>query len=68
MNNGTRKGGEPETMMSVRSSPKAAQRRAEGAGLDGECAYRAIIRVAAMRTLIGRCPQIRVPVFTSDLD
>jgi len=30
------------------SSPKAAQRRAEGAGLDGEGADRAIIRIAAM--------------------
>jgi hypothetical protein len=28
--------------------PNAAQRRAEGAGLDGEGADRAIIRVAAM--------------------
>ena len=46
------------------SRPKAAQRRAGGAGLDGECAYRAIIRVAAMRTMIGHCPQSRVPVFT----
>jgi hypothetical protein len=30
------------------SSPNAAQRRAEGAGLDGEGADRAIIRIAAM--------------------
>jgi hypothetical protein len=30
-----------------RSSPKAATRRAEGAGLDGESADRAIIDVAA---------------------
>jgi hypothetical protein len=36
-----------------RSSPKAAQRRAAGAGLDGERAHRAIIRAAAMRTTIG---------------
>jgi hypothetical protein len=41
------------------SRPKAAQRRAEGAGLDGE-----FIGVAAMRTMIGHCPQSRVPVFT----
>jgi hypothetical protein len=40
-----------------RARPKAAQRRAEGAGLDGECAYGANIGVAAMRTMIGRCPQ-----------
>jgi hypothetical protein len=36
-----------------RSSPKAAQRRAAGAGLDGERAHRAIIRAAEMRTTIG---------------
>jgi hypothetical protein len=36
-----------------RSSPKAAQRRAAGAGLDGECAHRAIIRATAMRITIG---------------
>lgn len=37
-----------------RSSPKAAQRCAAGAGLDGERAHRAIIRVVAMRTTIRR--------------
>jgi hypothetical protein len=31
----------------MRSSPKAAMRRAEGAGLDGESADRAIVDVAA---------------------
>jgi hypothetical protein len=35
-----------------RSSPKAAQRRAAGAGLDGERADRAIIRAVAMRIII----------------
>ncbi len=35
-----------------RSSPKAAQRRATGAGLDGERAHRAIIRAVAMRIII----------------
>ena len=35
-----------------RSSPKAAQRRATGAGLDGERADRAIIRAVAMRIII----------------
>jgi len=34
------------------SSPNAAQRRAEGAGLDGEGADRAIIRIAAMLVVI----------------
>jgi len=34
------------------SGPNAAQRRAEGAGLDGEGADRAIIHVAAMRVVI----------------
>ena len=34
-----------------RSSPRAAQRRAAGAGLDGESAHRAIISDAAMRVL-----------------
>ena len=37
-----------------RSSPKAAQRCAAGAGLDGERAHRAIIRAVAMRTTIRR--------------
>jgi hypothetical protein len=35
-----------------RSSPKAAQRHATGAGLDGERADRAIIRAVAMRIII----------------
>jgi hypothetical protein len=35
-----------------RSSPKAAQRRAAGAGLDGERAHRAIIRAVAMHIII----------------
>jgi hypothetical protein len=35
-----------------RSSPKAAQRRATGAGLDGERAHRAIIRAVAMHIII----------------
>jgi hypothetical protein len=35
-----------------RSSPKAAQRRATGAGLDGERAHRAIIRAVVMRIII----------------
>jgi hypothetical protein len=48
-----------------RSSPKA-QWRAEGAGLEGERAYRAMLAVAAMRVLIGHCPQSRVPFFTYD--
>jgi len=34
-----------------RSSPNAAWRRAAGAGLDGESAYRAIIPVAAMHSI-----------------
>jgi len=38
-----------------RSSPNAAQRRAAGAGLDGESAYRAIIRVTAMHSVEGHC-------------
>ena len=37
-----------------RSSPEAAQRRAAGAGLDGESAHRAIILVAAMPVLVRR--------------
>ena len=35
-----------------RSSPNVAQRRAEGAGLDGEGADRAIIDVAAMSAIV----------------
>jgi hypothetical protein len=34
-----------------RSSPEALQGRAVGAGLDGECAHRAIIDRAAMRAV-----------------
>jgi len=48
-----------------RSSPKAAQRRAEGAGL-----YRSVRvsdhRVAAMRAVIGQCPKSRSRVRTDD--
>jgi hypothetical protein len=36
-----------------RSSPNAAWRRAEGAGLDGEDADRAIISVTALRVVVG---------------
>ena len=43
-----------------RSSPKAAYRRVEGAGLDGESADRAIIDAAE----IGHCLRDRVPNFT----
>ena len=51
-----------------RSSPTAAKRRAGGAGLDGECARRAIIPVSeAMRAFVGQCPWNRVPVFTHKL-
>ena len=39
------------------SSPNAAWRRAEGAGLDGEGADRAIICVATMRVVFGHCPR-----------
>jgi hypothetical protein len=35
-----------------RSSPKAAQRRAEGAGLDGEGAVQAIIDLALMSVAV----------------
>src|SRR5271169_3474789 len=38
-----------------RSSPVAAQRRAVGAGLEGESAHRAIMLVAAMRAVVGLC-------------
>jgi hypothetical protein len=37
------------------SSPVAAQRRAVGAGLDGESAHRAIILFAALRAVVGVC-------------
>jgi hypothetical protein len=50
-----------------RSSPNPEYRRAEGAGLDGEGADRAIILSAAMRVVIGRCPRVRVPVFTENV-
>jgi len=39
------------------SSPNAAWRRAEGAGLDGEDADRAIISVTALRVVVGHCPR-----------
>ena len=48
-----------------RSSPKAAQRRAAGAGLDGEGAHRANIRAAAMRTTIGRSQSCRRRFFSA---
>jgi predicted DNA-binding protein with PD1-like motif len=47
-----------------RSSPKAAQRRAEGAGLDGESAYRATIRVSAMHGVIAIVGTIEYKLFT----
>jgi len=40
------------------------ERRAEGAGLDGEGADRAIIVIAAMRAAFGHCPRDQVPDFT----
>src|SRR6266536_2564257 len=43
---------------------RAAALGAEGAGLDGEGADRAIIRVAAMCVVIQHCPRDRVPIFT----
>ena len=45
-----------------RSSPKAAQRRAAGAGLDGEDADQAIMDVTAMSEVT--CPGIFGPVIT----
>jgi hypothetical protein len=48
------------------SSPNAAWRRAEGAGLDGEDADRAIISVTALRVVVGHCPRGQVPNFTTD--
>jgi hypothetical protein len=41
------------------------QRRAEGAGLDGEGASRAILNVSAMRVILEHCPKDQVPDFTS---
>src|SRR5258707_10848002 len=47
--------------------PNAAWRRAEGAGLDGESADRAIINVTAIRVVVGHCPRGQVPNFTLHL-
>ena len=48
-----------------RSSPEAAQRRAEGAGLEAESAHRAIILFAAMRALLDAVLNERVLVLES---
>src|SRR5262249_53179519 len=42
------------------SSSNAALRRAEGAELDCESADRAIIKVTAMRVVLGHCPRDQV--------
>jgi hypothetical protein len=46
-----------------RSRPVAAKRCVEDAGLDGECAHRAIIRTAAMRIVIGPSRSCRCSLF-----
>ena len=48
------------------SSPNTAWRRAEGAGLDGEGADRAIIYVVAMRVVFGHRLRDQVPDFTDN--
>jgi uncharacterized membrane protein HdeD (DUF308 family) len=46
--------------------PRCPGRRAEGAGLDGAGADRAIMNVTTMRVVVGHCPSDQVPDFTAD--
>jgi hypothetical protein len=52
---------------SSRQAPTPHSGRAEGAGLDGECADRAIIHVAAMRVVFGHRPRDQVQIKTSEV-